>query len=323
MLNVGIIGIGRIVKDYYLPAFEKLSDKYNIVAICNKNKIDEGRKIAQLLGARHFQDVQEMISSMKFDMIVIASYATTHYEMINACISRGIRILVEKPLTTSIELSRQLLERVAPKEVYISFQRRFHPHVIYAKKLLSQNSLGIIKHIICTNIHCRNIEYYKKKNGGTLDGGGVLINQAIHSIDLLYYLFGKFGNILYSKKNNDFLDILVEDTFTSIFFMDNGAMVNFIATTGSLIEEGYKMTILGTEGSIMLSPFEFYAKIRDNDDDLEFILNENVNQDTLFYHQLNSLFNTVSNNNIETMCTMYDGFYIHDFVNKLYKKVCI
>lgn len=322
MIKICIIGTGRIVKDGYLPAILSLPELYNLVAICNRNHEEEGIQIADKFGFEYFNNVECMLKAKTVDTVIIASHAISHYDNIRLCLTYGKKVIVEKPIVTDLTQAQQIkIEHKYNNNIYTSFQRRFNPLVRLSKKLIDSNLIGTVRHVICTNIHKKNMSYYERKMYGQFDGGGVLINQSIHSIDLIHYLLGEFNNIEYAYMKNDFFDISVEDTFISVFNMSCGAKVTFFASTGSNIEKGYCVNIMGALGTILLNNESIEVHYKDGSIENTIKQESTLSLVDLLKLQLIEFNNVINGKSLSRdICSFDDSLLVLNFVKKLYQK---
>jgi predicted dehydrogenase len=296
MFKVAIIGIGRIVTEGHLPAVVKFKHSVKLVSLCNSNNVINGRALAKKFDTKHYSDYKEMIETELIDLIIIASHARTHFEIAKHCIEKKINILVEKPLTLTLQesLFLETLKKTYGVYVFVSFQRRVHPFLDEIKKCLLENRLGDIIYSNCESIHHKSHNYYAKKLNGLLDGGGVLINQAIHSIDLLNYCFGEIS--LEEAHGYNFKhEMGFPDSCSLRFTHRSKTIINFFATTASGFEQNYSLSIIGTNGFAVFSPITRIIKYQGKD---EIIFKDEFEYSnlSLISDQLELVINTIKDN---------------------------
>ncbi len=203
-----IIGLGVIGKVHY----EVLSSsEYNVVAICD---VDEKVK-AQVSGVKFYTDYKLMIEEVKPDVVHICTPHYLHKEMVLYCLERDINVVCEKPLCIKKDDIQEILtaEKKSKAKLGICFQNRFLERNAYVKEYLQDKK---VVSAIATLAWNRGKEYYAQASWrGTKneEGGGVLINQAIHTIDLLVYLLGMPDYVTASVSNLSLKGVIeVEDS---------------------------------------------------------------------------------------------------------------
>ena len=321
MLNVGLIGLGRIVREGYIPAIVN-NPHFKLHSFTTRNSHEEGKSIAQTYGAWYFPNLNHMLESDDIDVIIIASHAIYHYQNLLKCLSHKKTILVEKPLVTNRKDLEQLQSiPLANQYIYTSFQRRFSPFIRKAKDLLTTKQLGRIIDVICYDLHGKNSDYYVRKKNGALDGGGVLINQAIHSIDLLRYFFGDFQDIKHCELHNDFFGIEVEDSVHLDATMKTGERVSYFATSGSHLDNMYEIHILGTRGSIVINNHGITTRyLDDTNHSITQQENGNLELPQLLSSQLDSLYQAITTSEKAEICSFGESANVLDFVLRIYEK---
>jgi predicted dehydrogenase len=171
---------------------------------------------------------------------------------------------VEKPLVTGIKSMSELCQYAEDNKIliYTSFQRRFNVYFNKISNIIKKKYIGDIIYCNLNNIHSKSEEYYIKKGKGKYDGGGVLINQAIHSIDMLLVLFENIEvNSAYLKCMTH--DINCED-WAKVDMNSKETNISFWATTSAYREQGYELAIWGTNGHIKFSNNHFEYEYKKN-----------------------------------------------------------
>lgn len=229
-----IIGIGNIAQ-VHIKCLKHLG--YEIVAICDK--VGDKCKMAVHeydLSCRIYTDYNEMLAQEKADVVHICTPHFLHMEMIIECMKNGLYVFVEKPLAISREQMLLLEEHdfFDTSRIGVCFQNRFSPAVIYVKNLLKHKK---IKGAVATLAWDRGIDYYKDsdwKGKKVFEGGSVLINQAIHTIDLIRYLKGDPISVISHIFNDTLRDwIDTEESAFVIFNYDDNTRVLLTATNTS------------------------------------------------------------------------------------------
>lgn len=180
-------------------------------------------------GITSFSDLDEALCQ-KPDIAFITNITKSHIPCAIKCVKAGCHLFLEKPISDSLEGIDEL-QRLAKDNgctVFVGYQNRFHPGIQYLKKRLSENAIGNILSVRSvvgerlTTMH--TYEDYKETYMARKDmGGGVLLNQMVHELDYLYYLFGKPVSVYAFGGINGNLGIDVEDNLDAIYqFTDHG-----------------------------------------------------------------------------------------------------
>ena len=226
-MKVGVIGIGAISRTHISAL---VNNKQNIVAFCDVNEekcIKANEDFS--LSAKVYNDYKKMLDENDFDVIHICTPHYLHAEMVCEGLNRNINVICEKPLGISLEQLAEVEKAVksSKAQLGVCFQNRFNETSVYLKEFLKDKKFVSAYASI---VWQRNAAYYAQdKWRGTWaeEGGGVMINQAIHSVDLMQWLCGMPETVVaninnYSLKN----EIEVEDTAFGIFKLHDGS--NFV-----------------------------------------------------------------------------------------------
>lgn len=224
-LKVGIIGCGRISPFHGMPA--KAQENVKLVACCDL-KIERAKEKAKLFGCKKtYTDYEEMITKEQLDVVHICLPHYLHSPVTVRALELGCHVLTEKPMAISMEQAKKMVDtaKKTGKTLGVIFQNRYNAGSQLVKKCLDSGLLGKIKAAKCSVTWCRTPEYYTKsdwKGTWEMEGGGAIIDQAIHTIDLMCWLIGYGEN----GENLDYVDV-------SIANRDHHNLHN---TTGALID---------------------------------------------------------------------------------------
>ena len=226
-MKVGIIGLGAIAP---LHIRALLSCGQEIVALCDC----DGEKCKALnaefgLNALEYTDYKEMLQTAGLDSVHICTPHYLHAEMTCAALARDINVLCEKPLAISFEQLTELEQAVqaSKAQLGVCFQNRYNASVLYIKEFFKDKPITAAS----ANLNwCRDEDYYAQgawRGTKLYEGGGVMINQAIHALDVLQWLCGMPKTVLAHISNNSLQGIIdVEDTAYGLFTLENGG--NFV-----------------------------------------------------------------------------------------------
>lgn len=228
-MRVGIIGVGSITPIHIRALMQHDQE---IVALCDVDaKRCESAAKQFGLNVKIFQNYKEMLDGVALDTIHICTPHYLHAEMICEGLKRDIHVLCEKPLAINEEQLNEIekVVKTTKAQLGVCFQNHYNEAVLYVKEFLKGKSIRCAS---ANLIWERNAEYYGSGAWrGTWDqeGGAVMINQAIHSLDLLQWLCGMPENVIGHISNNSLQGIIeAEDTAFGLYGLENGG--NFIVT---------------------------------------------------------------------------------------------
>lgn len=228
MLNFGIIGCGNIAS-VHAETLNQMSD-VKLLACCDI-ETSVGENFAARYQCQFYQFYADLLMDERIDAIVIATPHYLHHEMSLAALAANKHVLCEKPMAIKLEDAREINAAVQKsKQIYrVCYQNRFNLAFVKFKKMLDENSFGSLRGVNCSLTWHRDNNYYGAdtwRGKWATEGGGVLINQAIHSLDAICWLVGKpqkiKGTILRSLLSEL---IEVEDAAIATAVMANGVPI--------------------------------------------------------------------------------------------------
>jgi len=233
MLNIAIIGLGDISK-IHLPAIQSYPHA-KLVAACD---IDESLN-GVIPDVNFYTDYQEMLEKESIDCVHICLPHHLHYEVTKACVLKGVHVFQEKPLTHTIGQAEKFLElekNYPDIKIGICLQNRKNETFEKLVEMTSKGEYGKLTGLKGLVTWYRPKDYYELKpwrGQMAYAGGGVMINQSIHTLDLMQLLGGEIETI---KGSVDYLldyGIDVEDTAIANISFKNGASGLFFATVAN------------------------------------------------------------------------------------------
>ena len=231
--NFGIIGAG-LIADFHAKAIQSLKNA-RLTGICGSNPV-KVRKLAEKYGCRAFSDMQEMLRSDDIEIVTIATPSGAHMEPAIEAARSGKHVICEKPLEISLERIDKMImaHEKAGTRLGGIFNYRFNDTLPYLKKAVDTGRFGTITYASVHVPWWRNEAYYENSWHGTaeLDGGGALMNQSIHMIDILQYLMGPVDS-LQAYVATLAHQIEVEDTAAAVLQFRNKALGVIYGSTAS------------------------------------------------------------------------------------------
>jgi UDP-N-acetyl-2-amino-2-deoxyglucuronate dehydrogenase len=259
-IHIGLIGGGNISQTHARAA--RAIHGVQIAAVFGSN----AEKICQLAaepGASWYSDYEKFLAHRPMDLVAIGCPSGLHAEHGIAAARRGLHVLVEKPIDISCARADALIAETEKAGVKpgVFFQDRFKPGIRQMKSAIGGGALG--KPILADARvkWYRPQEYYGDSRWrGTLalDGGGALINQGIHTIDLLLWMFGEVVAVQ-ARKATAVHKIEAEDTLVAVLEFSNGALGSFIATTSAYPGYPRRIELSGSNGTLILAGDELVS----------------------------------------------------------------
>lgn len=249
----GIVGSGMI-SNIHAIAIQSLPQG-ELVGVADYN-LEKAEAFAQKYGIRAYETTEQMLMDESLDIICICTPSGFHAEQTMAALKAGKHVVLEKPMALTTESAGELVEACEKYGRFLTVisQFRFTPALQYTKQLLEEKAFG--KVVMCSLYmkYWRDPAYYSAspwKGTKRFDGGGALMNQGIHGVDLMQYLMGD-GKVLQGRAKTLVHDIEVEDTAAAILEFENGALGVIEATTSAYPGFDRRLEIRGDRGYLTL-----------------------------------------------------------------------
>lgn len=253
MIKIGIVGTGSIVGKHAQAIAE--IEGAELVALYNP-KPESAAKAKRQFGLPVFTDLDEFLAFPGLEVVCVCTPSGIHLEPALAAAKAGKHLMIEKPIEITLKRTDELIAACDANQVKLAviFQNRFTQDYQKLKKAVSE---GVFGRLLMGNAYVnwfRDPAYYSTSEWkGTLkaDGGGALINQGIHTIDLLLDLMGEVKS-LFGQVQTTLYPIEGEDLGAALVNFENGALGNI--TSATALYPGYpeRIEIFGTEGSAIL-----------------------------------------------------------------------
>ena len=253
MVNIGLIGAGNI-SDTHARAAGEIPNV--AVAAVYGPTWERAQRLAARHGAAAYDTLDGLLSHRPLDIVAIGSPSGLHAEQGIAAATRGLHVLIEKPIDVTTARTDALIAEAARAGVTLGviFQDRLKPDVQRLKALVTAGRLGSP---ILATAHVkwyRPPSYYRDsrwRGTRTLDGGGALINQGIHTVDLLLWLFGPVRRV-FGRTAARLHEIEVEDTAVAVLEFENGALGTLEAATSAYPGYSRRIELSGSNGTLIL-----------------------------------------------------------------------
>lgn len=253
MMQAGFIGAGNITETHIRAALA--NGDVQVAAIYGANEA-KAAKLADTYGGASYGDFDAFLAHRPMDLVVIGSPSGCHADEGIASAQHGLHVLTEKPIDISTERTDELIRaaKQAGIQLGVIFQDRLKPDILRLKNWIESEKLGRPILVEAAVKWYRPPEYYSKsKWRGTLalDGGGALMNQGIHTVDLLLYLLGDVSRVQ-AVIATALHDIQSEDTCVATLEFANGAVGVLHASTAAYPGYARRVEITGSEGTVRL-----------------------------------------------------------------------
>jgi len=252
--NFGIIGCGMIA-GFHAQAIQAAGG--SLVA-CFDTRAEAANKLAeQYQGCKPYHDLKEFLADKSFDIVTIGTPSGAHLEPAVAAAESGKHVIVEKPLEITLERCNKIIVACKKNKVQLAtiFPSRFHDSSLTLKAAVDAGRFGRLTLGDAIVKWYRTQEYYDSgawRGTWELDGGGALMNQGIHTIDLLTWLMGPVVEITAHTALLTHERIDVEDTAVATLKFANGALGTIVGTTASYPGSLKRVEISGSKGSAIL-----------------------------------------------------------------------
>lgn len=252
MLKTAVIGLGDISPIHILAI--QANPMVELCAVCD---IDEALKDS-VPGAEFYKYYQEMIETEAIDCVHLCLPHHLHYPVAKYCMEQGVHVFLEKPLGLNTEEGLALVkleEKHKNVRLCVCLQNRFNESFEKLQKLLDSGIYGKVLGVKGIVTWSRPPSYYEVKPWrGKMDqaGGGVMINQALHTLDLMQLIGGKMVSIKGEVSRLLDYEIDVEDTAIANITFDSGARGLFFATIANADNDSVELQVLLEKGKLTI-----------------------------------------------------------------------
>jgi UDP-N-acetyl-2-amino-2-deoxyglucuronate dehydrogenase len=253
--RIAIVGCGTIAPTH-MDAIASLSAIGVRVVACSDSVMERSRAFADKYDIATLT-WDELLAAQEVDAVSICTPSGVHGLLGAACLRAGKHVIIEKPLDISLAACDDLIaaQQASGKTLTCICQHRYDPATMAARTALGRGDLGEIILAEARVTWYRTQDYYDSGNWrGTwaLDGGGCLMNQGVHTVDLLLWLCGRVTSVYAQCRTAGHERIEVEDAVTATVAFANGAIGTIIASTAAYPGFPVRLAVHGTRGSAVL-----------------------------------------------------------------------
>lgn len=264
-MRIAVVGAGQASA----PHLQSIADLHEEVTLARVVARSAGKLDALSLpeGAVTSTRLEDILDDTTLQAVLVLTPPNTHLEIVQKLARAGKHVLVEKPLDISLEKAEQMVEICAQSGVKLAvmLQHRMRDASLALTRLVQDGTLGQLLSASASIRWWRPQSYYDEPGRGTMarDGGGVLMTQAIHTLDLLLCLTGMPDQVMAMASTSAAHRMECEDTVAAVLHYPNGAIGNIEATTAAWPGFPERIALNFTQGSATLEAGELYAALTD------------------------------------------------------------
>jgi predicted dehydrogenase len=253
-LPIALIGLGPGAEPH-AKSLHDLADRVEVKAAASRTE-SRARAFADRFGFPVTTDVDAVIADPTIQSVIVLTPPGAHLEIAERCLRAGKHVLVEKPLELAVARAEQLARaaRQANRKLGVVLQHRFRPASLRLRAAIQSGELGTITAAWMLVPWWRPQAYYDEPGRGTMarDGGGVLLTQAIHTLDLFRSLVGVQAVVAAQAVTTPTHRMETEDFASALIRLGNGAPGTIIATTAAYPGYPERIEITFTRGTASL-----------------------------------------------------------------------
>lgn len=263
-IGIALIGCGAI-SSVHLKAISQIQTA-KLVAVVDTNA-DLAAQIAESYSCSYYTDYLEMLKNPDIDVVHICTAHYQHAPMAVDALNAGKHVLTEKPMAETKEAAQKMLRAAEANpnvQLGVIFQNRYNPASQIMKKAVQS---GVLGNLLCLKgivTWSRTASYYETEWKGkwATEGGGVLINQSIHTLDLLQWIGGEVTSIKGTMSNDSLEGVIeVEDTVHAHLTYRSGATAVFYATNAYGVNSPPEIELVFEKGKLVLTGDTLYQVI--------------------------------------------------------------
>ena len=248
-VRFALIGCGRISQTH-LQALDSEPD-CELLAVSDIRQ-DAAHSVAEQYHCRHYTNYQKLLEREPVEAVIICSPPSTHSEIANVFLDEGVHILCEKPLSIASKTAAEMVDKARSKNLLLMMASKFRyvDEVIKAKGILESGILGEI--IQFQNVFCSRVDMKNRWNSDpAVAGGGVLIDNGSHSVDIARYLLGPIDKVQ-AEEGKRVQGLRVEDTARIYFRTDSNVLGSVDLSWSFHKEQESYVDLFGTEGALSI-----------------------------------------------------------------------
>jgi predicted dehydrogenase len=315
-LSFVLVGAGGIAQTH-LQAFGRTNlAKLNAVVDVRR---ETAEAVAATTGCAAFSSISDLLkSSVQVDAAIVCTPPSTHVEVCKQLADAGVHVLCEKPIAVSLSAATDMIEHAKSRDTIMTMASKFRytSDMIYTKQLVTSGVLGDV--LLFENTFAGHVDMTKRWNSNpTISGGGVLIDNGTHSVDIVRYLLGPITSIQVLEGKR-YQPIRVEDTVRIHARMECGALAAMDLSWSINKQTPWYVSIYGSQGTVLVGWKESKYK-RTVDSDWT-VFGTGYDKIQAFTSQLNNFCNAI--HGIEPLLITYqDALASADAIDRAYQSM--
>jgi UDP-N-acetyl-2-amino-2-deoxyglucuronate dehydrogenase len=250
-IRTALVGCGK-VGHTHAQALSTLPQS-DLVAVCSRSK-ERTDRFAQQYGARAYTDVEDMLTDSAVQMVSICTPHPSHADLIALAARHGAHALAEKPLAPDLKGCERAIDacRQAGVKLGAISQRRLYRPVIRMRRAIEAGKIGTPVLATLTVMGWRDEAYYRSdpwRGKWDAEGGGVMVNQTVHQLDLLQWLMGPIDELFGYWDNLNHPTVEVEDTAVAVIRFKSGALGSLLVSNSQKPGFYGKIHVHGSNGA--------------------------------------------------------------------------
>ena len=254
-VRVALVGAG-VIGPIHAEVIGELADRIELVAVAD-HKSERAERVAAEHGGKSFSSLREALAAVEIDVVTVCTPTGRHAEVAIEALEAGKHVIIEKPAEVTVEKTDEIIaaQRRAGTLVAVISQRRFDPATEVAVDAIRSGELGRLTSGIASIDWWRGQSYYDSgewRGTWELDGGGALMNQGVHTVDLLVATLGRPVEVTAYTATLAHDRIEVEDVAVGVVKFANGALGVLHASTAAYPGLSARLQVHGDQGSVVI-----------------------------------------------------------------------
>lgn len=253
--RIALVGVG-VIGRHHSRVIAELADRLELVAVVD-SATDLAQQLAETYGGQPYASLTEALADTRIDIVVICTPTGLHGPLAIEALQAGKDVIIEKPAEVTVARTDEIIaaQQASGRLVSVVSQHRFDPATEVAVAAIARGELGRLTSGIASIDWWRGQSYYDSGNWrGTweFDGGGALMNQGVHTVDLLVALMGRAVEVFAYTGTLAHERIEVEDVAVAVVRFESGALGVLHATTAAYPGMSARLQVHGDRGSIII-----------------------------------------------------------------------